>query len=73
MSSRRQHFGVRNYDTESIDSQFTDLEDVSFLDASVSCDDDVLYEIIQNGVTWEQVNERDKSGRVRKKNHRFYY
>jgi len=52
-------------DTASIDSQFTDADDVKFLDACIECDDDLLYDVIQDGVTWDEVNERDKSGRVR--------
>jgi len=55
----------RHYDKMSVDSHLTDAdEEASFLEACIDCDDDSLYEIIQNGVTWEQVNERDKSGRV---------
>lgn len=38
--------------------------ELTVLDACVDCDDEALYDILQNGVTWEQVNERDKSGRV---------
>ena len=30
----------------------------------MDCDEDALYDIIQDGVTIEQVNERDRSGRV---------
>ena len=30
----------------------------------MDCDEDALYDIIQDGVTVEQVNERDRSGRV---------
>ena len=30
----------------------------------MDCDEDALYDIIQDGVTMEQVNERDRSGRV---------
>ncbi len=30
----------------------------------MDCDEDALYDIIQDGVTAEQVNERDRSGRV---------
>ena len=52
-------------DTSSVDSQFTENdEELSFLEACMECDEDALYDIIQDGVTWEQVNERDKSGRV---------
>ena len=51
-------------DSSSIDSQFTDAEYVKFLEACIECDDDLLYDIIQDGVTWDEVNERDKSGRV---------
>ena len=57
--------GGRPYDKSSIDSQFTDVdEELTVLDACVDCDDEALYEILQNGVTYEHVNERDKSGRV---------
>ena len=55
------------FDTASAssDSQFTENEDeLSFFEACCECDDDILYDLIQNGTTWEQVNERDKSGRV---------
>ena len=41
----------------------SDME-LSVLDACIDCDDEALYEILQNGVTYEHVNERDKSGRV---------
>ena len=34
------------------------------LQACMDCDEDALYDIIQDGVTVEQVNERDRSGRV---------
>jgi len=55
----------RPYDTSSIDSQFTDVEEeLTVLDACIDCDDEALYDIVQNGVTSEHVNERDKSGRV---------
>jgi len=39
-------------------------DDISFLEACQECDEDALYEIIQDGVTYENVNERDKSGRT---------
>ena len=64
MSHHRQRFVDQSCDKMSFDSQFTDAEEVSFLEACVDCDDDALYDIIQNGVTWDQVNERDKSARV---------
>lgn len=49
----------------STDSQFTETEeDISFYEACVDCDEDALYDIIQDGVVYEQVNERDRSGRV---------
>ena len=51
------------FNNVSFDSQFAG-EELRFLDACIDCDDDSLYEIIQNGITWEEVNERDKSGRV---------
>jgi len=38
--------------------------ELTVLDACIDCDDEALYEILQNGVTSEHVNERDKSGRV---------
>jgi len=62
----RQALSGLRYDAMSVDSQFAeDVDDeLSFLEACIDCDDDALYEIIQNGVTWDQVNERDKSGRV---------
>ena len=51
--------------SDSTDSQFTETEDdLTFFEACTECDEDALYDIIQDGVTWEQVNERDKSGRV---------
>ena len=51
--------------SDSTDSQFTETEEeLTFLEACMDCDEDALYDIIQDGVTWEQVNERDKSGRV---------
>lgn len=52
--------------SSSTDSQFTenDDEEISFLEACMECDEDALYDIIQDGVTYEQVNERDRSGRV---------
>ena len=55
-----------NYDFHgSTDSQFTETEEeISFLEACQDCDEDALYDIIQDGVTDEVVNERDKSGRV---------
>jgi len=57
--------GGRPYDKSSVDSQFTDVdEELTVLDACVDCDDEALFEIVQNGVTYEHVNERDKSGRV---------
>ncbi len=49
----------------SSDSQFTENEeDLSFLEACMDCDEDALYEIIQDGITYDNVNERDRSGRV---------
>ena len=55
----------RPYDKSSIDSQFTDVdEELTVLEACIDCDDEALYEILQNGVTYEHVNEQDKSGRV---------
>ena len=51
-------------DNCSTDSQFTNDEELTFLEACTDCDEDALYDIIQDGTTWEQVNERDKSGRV---------
>jgi len=57
--------GGRPYDKSSVDSQFTDAEDeLTVLEACMDCDDEALYEILQNGVTYEHVNEIDKSGRV---------
>jgi len=59
--------GGRPYDRSSVDSQFADDDDdseLTVLDACVDCDDEGLYELIQDGVTVDQVNERDKSGRV---------
>ena len=55
-----------NYDfNSSTDSQFTETEDdISFLEACMDCDEDALYDLIQEGVTRDCVNERDKSGRV---------
>lgn len=52
--------------SDSTDSQFTETdEELTFLEACLECDEDALYDIILDGITWEQVNERDKSGRVR--------
>jgi len=59
--------GGRPYDKSSVDSQFADDDDddeLTVLDACIDCDDEGLYELIQDGVASEQVNERDKSGRV---------
>jgi len=59
--------GGRAYSRSSVDSQFADDDDdteLTVLDACIDCDDEGLYELIQDGVTWEQVNEHDKSGRV---------
>lgn len=60
--------GGRPYDRSSVDSQFADDDDddteLTVLDACIDCDDEGLYDLIQDGVTWEQLNERDKSGRV---------
>jgi len=59
--------GGRPYDKSSVDSQFADDDDdteLTVLDACIDCDDEGLYDLIQDGVTWEHVNERDKSGRV---------
>jgi len=60
-------YGASSYD--SVDSQFTEPDDevdeeLRFFEACVECDDDALYDIIHDGVTWDQVNKRDKSGRV---------
>ena len=53
----------------SFDSQYSDNEeyddDLSFLEACMICDEDALFDIIQDVVTFEIVNERDKSGRVK--------
>ena len=59
------HASDFDYSSET-DSQFTenDDEDITFLEACMECDEDALYDIIQDGVTYEQVNERDRSGRV---------
>jgi len=59
--------GGRPYDRSSVDSQFADDDDdteLTVLDACIDCDDEGLYELIQDGVTVDQLNERDKSGRV---------
>ncbi len=54
-----------NYDySSSVDSQFAEQDEISFLEACAECDEDALYDIIQDGVTYEQVNERDRNGRV---------
>jgi len=63
-------YGASSYD--SVDSQFTEPDDddyevdeeLRFLEACLDCDDDALDDIIHDGVTYEQVNRRDKSGRV---------
>ena len=59
------HASDYDYSSET-DSQFTENEDddITFLEACMECDEDALYDIIQDGVTYEQVNERDRSGRV---------
>ena len=56
-----------HFDNCSVDSQFMEEgeEEPTFLEACCECDEDGLYDVIQDGVTWEQVNERDRSGRVR--------
>lgn len=57
--------GSCNFDNSSTDSQFTENDDeLTFLEACMDCDEDALYDIIQDGLTYELVNERDKSGRV---------
>ena len=61
-------YAATSYD--SVDSQFTEPDDdevddeLRFFEACVECDDDALYDIIHDGVTWDEVNKRDKSGRV---------
>ena len=54
--------------SSSVDSQFTDdeeeEEELTVLDACIDCDDEALYDILRDGITWDQVNEKDKSGRV---------
>ena len=63
--NKRLQFAECSYDQTSIDSQFTETdEELTFLEACMDCDEDALYDIIQDGVTWDQVNEKDKSGRV---------
>jgi len=67
---RYNHLSGRPYDdmSSSVDSQFTDDEEdeeLTVLDACIDCDDEALYDILRDGVTWAQVNEKDKSGRVR--------
>jgi len=59
--------GGRPYDKSSVDSQFADDDDdteLTVLNACIDCDDEGLFDLIQDGVTLEEVNERDKSGRV---------
>jgi len=59
--------GGRAYSKSSVDSQFADDDDdteLTVLDVCIDCDDEGLYDLIQDGVTLEQLNERDKSGRV---------
>ena len=46
------------------DSGHVMSNNIRFIDACLDGDDDALYEIIQDGVGWAEVNERDKSGRV---------
>ena len=49
----------------SSDSQYTENdEELTLLEACLECDDDALYDLVQNGTTYEHVNEQDKSGRV---------
>lgn len=60
-------YGTSSHD--SVDSQFTEPDDevdeeLRFFDACVECDDDALYDVIHDGLTWDEVNKRDKSGRV---------
>ena len=51
---------------DSTDSQFaeTEYEELSLLEACMECDEEALVEITRAGVFPEQVNERDRSGRV---------
>ena len=59
--------------SDSTDSQFTETDDdLTFVEACLECDEDALYDIIQDGVTYEQVNEKDKSGRVSVTSSRCY-
>ena len=61
------HSNQRDFDSVSAssDSQFTENdEELTFFESCLECDDDALYDLIQNGTTYEQVNEQDKSGRV---------
>ena len=68
--SRRRRGQLKQRD--SVDSQFTEPEDdddevdeeLRFFESCVECDDDALYDIIHDGVTWDEVNKQDKSGRV---------
>ena len=55
-----------NYDNCSFDSLFPEEEEeeLTFLEACMDCDEDAVYDMIQDGMTPEQVNERDRSGRV---------
>jgi len=61
-------YGASSHD--SVDSQFTEPDDddvdeeLRFFEACVECDDDALYDIIHDGITWDEVNKCDKSGRV---------
>jgi len=61
-------YGASSHD--SVDSQFTEPDDdevdeeLRFFEACVECDDDALYDVIHDGVTWDEVNKCDKSGRV---------
>ena len=58
--------GMQHQDNCSTDSQFTESgdEDLSYLEACMECDEDAMYEMIHVGLMSEEVNERDRCGRV---------
>ncbi len=55
------------FHSESTDSQFAETEEceeLSLLEACTECDEEAVVDISQAGVSYDQVNERDRSGRV---------
>lgn len=56
------------FHSDSTDSQFAETEEneeeLTLLQACMDCDDEAVLDISQAGLTYEQINERDRSGRV---------